>query len=144
MSEKDLGAIKIWEEFKSYAPEIREELIYGYILAFCETVVSNDGRIIRKPKEQIIENRTLEEKTDQSVGNIVLIHLLGIPGIGLLAKFEDWEEKRRQEKVYYKIKNDIWENPLEEIMKLEKFQQLKKEMMKRVNGFFLKEKYTRY
>jgi hypothetical protein len=43
----------------------------------------------------------------------------------------------------FPLKNDIWENPVEEIMKLEKFQELKKEMMKRDNETLLKEKYFR-
>ncbi|MGG1400175.1 hypothetical protein ABE288_20485 [Bacillus salipaludis] len=129
--EKDIGAINLWNEFE-YMREEREAHVWAYVIAFCYLKVAN-GLIVEPPnisQKKIVGNGrevNFKEKASDAVGTALLGHFLGIPGIGLLAKWEEWDEERRKQKridqryqLYAELYKNKFINPFDETMKLER------------------------
>ncbi|MBT2681469.1 hypothetical protein J7E38_21100 [Bacillus sp. ISL-35] len=128
---KDEGAIKLSDEFRSWDKEVKEFLIYTYVKAFCDFKTS-ESMLIIEPKETIEQPKTFEEKAIETLGLAVLGNVTGVPGIGLMKKVDNWSEKIRQKKIYNERMSDVDINFFDEILKQEKFQRLKSLMIKRV------------
>lgn len=129
----DRGAIKLWGYFKDFVPkdkiesttidnwkgifenlkvqELEDEDIYSwcweYILAFCEFKITDEGYVFYNPNyydpKELKGKLRSKEKASDAVGMGILGSILGIPGISLLAKWEDYDVKKRQARMFHEI-----------------------------------------
>ncbi|WP_211656234.1 hypothetical protein [Planococcus alpniumensis] len=89
------------------ANEIAEHfnLVLRYIISFCRFKISNNEYIIFDPFEynpsELKEKLTIRERSTDTIGSSILGTVLGIPGIGILAKWEEHDTKKRQRRMFY-------------------------------------------
>ncbi|MFS0766023.1 hypothetical protein [Peribacillus phoenicis] len=140
LENNELGAVKLWDAF-SYHYEVEGEidaLIMFYILAYCNFKLSYNDGIIFDPNdfnyEELEQKLSLKEKVIESAGIGVVGSILGIPGIGLLAKWEKHDEIRRQQKIFRGEIYDLKANPAFLVMNVPEIKELRDSMREKIEG----------
>jgi len=105
---KDIGAIKLWNAYHG-----NPLATWYFVMAYKGLEITGDCRICNEPiKSEPVPPTIGEKATVFGIG-----HLLDITGFGLIIRLSDWSEKRREEKMYPQLRENMVFNPLRRIMR---------------------------
>lgn len=113
---KDKDAIKMYTIF-SKAINTEPIMIYGlmwdYIVAFCGFIRTKCGHIFYDPlefdPEEFTKNISSKNVVKDKISASILGEFLGIPGITMLAKWEENSEKKNQSRLFKERNNRYFE-----------------------------------